>query len=778
MRSFRLKYEEKRRYFIIALFLMFLLGGCRSTKFVPQDEYLLNKVDVRLDNKEIDKEELESYIRQKHNVKVLGLWKVRLGIYNLSSRKKDDGWLKKIGEPPVVYDAFMKNRSLENIKGYLRNKGYYQGEVFGEIKKNDRKKKLNITYHVHSNAPYKIAEIDFNIKDETIKDHVLEYKGKSNVKTGDLLDVDELDKERERFTRGMKNIGYYAFSKDFIEVHADSANRNKTANINWIVSGRKDKSGKQLSHEKYAIRKLLVYPDYDPPKALADESYRHAKFDTTKIGETYFLYHGKKRINPEALVNPIQIVPGELYRLRNVEKTYNSLSAIKQFRFINIQFNELNEKDSLGNQLLDCVIQLSPQMRQSYSFDIEGTNSSGNFGVAGNFKYQHRNLFKGAEVFGLSLRGAVEDQQAVVNSVQENFNSEEYGIESEIQIPKFWAPIRGDKLFNYSVPLTRFNLSFNYQKRPDYTRTIANAKFGYRWKSSNLETHNINLLDFNLVHLYQYNEEFLEKIKDLNILSSYTDHMIFALNYTYTYNTQNLKRRSDYTYFRYSIESAGNTLYALNNWFGSKKHEIEGSPVSSYKLLDTPYSQYIKSDIEYRHGFVLDDINTIVVRAFAGVGIPYGNNNAMPFEKMYFTGGANGIRAWSVRSLGPGSYKAEEGSFPNQTSDMKLEANVEYRFKLFWKLEGALFLDAGNIWSVDQNDTREGAVFKLDRFYKEIALGTGIGTRFNLSYFVARFDIGLKIRDPGAMDGNRLIIGNRKFKSDDLNFSIAIGYPF
>jgi outer membrane translocation and assembly module TamA len=285
-----------------------------------------------------------------------------------------------------------------------------------------------------------------------------------------------------------------------------------------------------------------------------------------------------------------------------------------------------------------------------------------------------------------------------------------------------------------------------------------------------------------MVDLYAFDARFINSIKDLYIKSSFTDHLILSANYSLTYNTQTTTERKNYEYFRFSFESAGNLLNLISSAAGAPKYESGdtlGLKTPGYhKLFDTRYAQYVKADFELRYGYILDRYNSFAGRFFTGIGLPYGNFDVLPFEKKYFTGGANGIRAWQVRSLGPGTYKAPADAYPNQSSDIKLEANIEYRYRFFKMLEGALFLDVGNIWSINDKDNREGAKFEINQFYKQIAIGTGTGFRFDFSYFIFRLDIGMKLRDPSQSLNNGWIIGNRRLNNDDFNFSFAIGYPF
>ncbi len=471
---------------------------------------------------------------------------------------------------------------------------------------------------------------------------------------------------------------------------------------------------------------------------------------------------------------------GSIYRLNDARHTFDSFSRLRQFRFIDIQFQEpALKKDS---NLLDCHIRLAPLSKQAISFDLEGTNTSGNLGVAGNVNYQHRNMFRGAEVFQINLKGAIERQQRLIENVPEYFNTREIGTEASLTFPQIVGPRVVMNVFRDFLPKTVLTLGYNFQRRPEYTRTITNVKFGYDWMTSEYRKNTWNLIDFNMVSLYRFDPGFIDLIKDLYIKSSFTDHLILATNYSYIYNTQQPGILKNYKYMRFNVESAGNLLYLLSEGFSRKlvqSVDTLGPGMSEYyQVLGTRFAQYVKSDVEFRYGYIIDKYNAVMMRGFFGAGLPYGNFDVLPFEKKYFTGGANGIRAWRVRSLGPGSYRAPANAYPNQSSDIKLEANIEYRYKLIGFLEGALFLEGGNIWAINRKDNRPGAQFRFNRFYKQLALGTGTGFRFDFNYFLFRLDIGMKLRDPAQTGGNGWIIGHRRLTGDDFNLSFAIGYPF
>ncbi|MCK5730718.1 MAG: BamA/TamA family outer membrane protein, partial [Draconibacterium sp.] len=504
-------------------------------------------------------------------------------------------------------------------------------------------------------------------------------------------------------------------------------------------------------------------------------------FSDTLSWDNVVVYRHKQVSYPPDLFDRTMLLnQGDLYSTNEVERTFTAFNRLRQFRFVDIQFNEPTlVRDS---NLLDCHIRLAPLSKQSTSFDIEGTNTSGNFGVAGNINYQHRNLFRGAEVFQVRFKGATERIQQPVDGETNNFNTREFGVESKLIIPKLLGPGNFISDFEKFLPKTVITLGYNYQRRPEYTRTISTTRFGYDWKSTQNLRHIWNLFDLNMVQIFEFDQDFMDNIKDLYIRSSFTDHLIMAMNYSLVFNNQKLNSKKNYTYVRFNIESAGNVLWAISEVFNRPKVTVvdtTGLGTSEfYEVLNLRFAQYVKSDIEVSHSQQLDEYNAIVGRAFLGVGIPFGNFDVLPFEKKYFTGGANGIRAWQVRELGPGSYKAPPNAYPNQSSDIKLEGNIEYRFKLTNFLEGALFLDAGNIWAINEKDNREGALFKFNRFYKQIAIGTGAGLRFDLNYFILRVDTGMKVRDPAQEEHNGWIIGTRPINGEDFVFSFAIGYPF
>lgn len=769
--------------------------SCSTTKYVGDKEYLLSKVSVKVDDKSISTSELNQNIKQKPNIKILGIWKFHLGLYNMSGKNGEKGinkWLRRIGEEPVIYEDYQTQRAKTQLGIYLRKKGYYNAIIEDTVV--FRRKKAKLRFKITAGIPYRYRRVYDEKSDlprsflssyqnrkeisdtSLIRQYVVADSANSDIKTGQNVDSDILGKERSRISNLLKNKGYFNFTKEYIHFMMDSVGKDHQMDV--FVGIKKPQN---INVErKYRIRSITVNLDYNPKPVLMNDSSYINNLDTLTHSKCQFLYTKKLNIKPDVIINSLGFQPGSLYNLSEVKYSYKNLQALNQYKFVNIRFEVDTEAESGEEGSLNCFIQLTPHKKQAYTIELEGTNSSGNIGFAGKFNYQHRNLLRGAEILDVRLSNATE---TVKSNDNKNFFSREYGGEISLSTPKFMLPFFNANRFKKKYnPKTRLSLAYSYQKRPDYTRTQADVSFGYNWKSSKYLTHNLNLVELSFVDVKNLSPDFLDNINNLYIANSFTEHVISTTRYSVIYNNQNLNKPNNYTYLRFSFETAGNTLKTLDQLIGSKKHndyndsgELEGS---YYDFFGIRYAQYVKMDVDYRYNWHLNKANTIVGRLFMGLGYAYGNLEVLPFEKSYFSGGANGIRAWQVRSLGPGSYSNDAATYPNNTADLKLEANLEYRFKLIWALEGALFLDAGNIWAVSSRDNRPGAKFNMDSFYKEVALGTGIGARVDLNFILFRLDLGLKLRDPSLVGSKRWIIGDRTFKFSQLTYNIGIGYPF
>jgi outer membrane protein assembly factor BamA len=737
------------------------------------------------DNKKVDSEELDTYVKQKPNRRMLGVFRFHLGAYNLFHSRKTNKFKEKIagivGEEPVIYDEYLKNKSVQQLKAYMRNKGFYEASVKDSV--TQKKKKVNIAYTIISNKPYKFNNFYYKIEDSKIEKFVLRDTLNRMIKKDNLFDVDLLQSERERITQVLKNEGYYYFTKEYIFYEIDSSLNSHYVNITIVIKNFLKKHGEltslEVPHQTYSISEVNYYTEFDQKSAIKEGDSYLGTFDTMNIDGINFLYRDRFKINPKVLMQSNYIIPGRLYTNNDVNQTYNHLNSLKNFKTINIQFNE---SDSVKNAL-DCDVQLSRLNYQSYTVDVEGTNSSGNMGVAGSIKYQHKSLFRKAEIFDFKIRGGIERQTTLLNSEEGSdleeflkFNTLEAGGEMSINIPKFWF-FGGSRNYEFTKkhdPKTQLITSYSFQRRPKYTRTIANFSFGYYWQGRKYVKHIINPFEINLVDIPVIDSAFYSEITNPYIRNSYKNYLITSTNYTFLFNNQDNKRKN-FSYLRFTFEPAGNALSTINKL--TKTYNEGGS----YLVMNRKYAQYTKSDLDFRYYQILAPGNKVVFRFFAGAGMPYGNSTSMPFVKQYYSGGANSIRAWPVRALGPGSYFDSTLTFNYQTADMKLEMNLEYRFKWFWLVEGALFADAGNIWALSKKDIREGGLFNLNSFYNDIAIGTGFGLRFDFSFFVFRFDFGVKVRDPVQETRSKYVIFTDRvnFMKDLFdNVNVGIGYPF
>jgi len=752
--------------------------SCRPARHIPEGSHLLDRYRIEAPSNDIDRDELRAYVRQKPNKRILGL-RFHLWLHNIANPERDGwphNWLRRIGEGPVLYDPFVTNRSSAQIEQYLRNKGYYKAGVEDDVRL--RRKRARVTYIVEPREPYHLASVGYNFEDEGLREVILADTANSLIKPGVIFDVDILQDERSRIEEYLNNRGYFNFSREHVYFNADTTMGNMSVDITIGISRfrKRLEDGKFISlpHQKYRIGNVFIMPSFSPREAIDRQDDYYRDLDTLVFREMYYLYRDEMPVNPRVLAQSNFLLPGEIYRKENVDRTYRHLFALRLHRLVNLRFAESQESvsDTLDYRLLDAWIQLTPFNMQSYTVELEGTNSSGDFGFGGNVMYQHRNIFGGGEIFDFRVKGSVETlNEYYTRSFR---NTYEYGAEAVLQFPRFLLPIRSISFVRRYNPRTNLSLAYNYQLRPDYTRTIANARFGYSWRGTEYTRHTVSPVELNLVRLPFSTPLFDSIINYYNLEASFRNHMVSETNYSFTFNNQDIRRASDFFYFRFNAETAGNILAAISHQAERPKKD------GHYQLFGTEFAQYFKTDIDFRYYRMLYGDNSVVYRFFAGAGLPYGNSAALPFEKKYFAGGANSIRAWQVRSLGPGSFhEATDRSFPNRTADIKLEANIEYRFNLFWLMEGALFLDAGNIWAIDDNDKREGALFRLNSFYNDIAVGTGFGLRFDFSFFIFRFDMGLKLRDPAELPDKRWIPLNRRFSfADDVAFNIGIGYPF
>lgn len=777
------------RNILFAFVLLIVFSSCNSLKYVPESKLLLNKVIINTDNSYPSKSEIRRYVRQEPNERFLDIVNLNLFWYNLSGRdstKWINRTLKNIGDPPVIFDPVMAARSLVAMKSYMISKGFYNSTVDTIIQV--KKGKANVIYDIKTNLPYTIRKYFFNADKDSIGKIINTEISNSDIKPGSLLDSDNLNEERTRLVKVLQRNGYYAINNDYFSFSIDSMLGENLADVELILKpfiyrGRSDIDETAVNesfHPVFKINRVYFMLDVpmssfvrntsiEPDRIGTGGSFEVSDYDTLNIGQYYFIYRDKPFIDPEALIQNCKILPDQLYDVNAVQRTYTKLNSLEIMKYVNIRFIE-NAADSTNIRQLDGYVVLTPNLKQSFAFEVEGTNTAGDLGVAGNAGFTHRNFLNGAEVLQVKLHGAYE-------ALSTSFRSDyiEYGGEMGLTFPDFKMPFFTSAVKSKIDAKTELNISYQNMSRPEFIRKVASGAMRYNW-TKNTYRHTLDLLDLSYIYMPWVDSTFQANYLTSNsyLRYSYENHFILRSAYSFSYSSvpPGTTNRTYFTW-RGSFESAGNSLYGLYSLLGASKDE------GSYKIGNISFAQYLKGEAEYSRSIVLNSRNRFAFRTGVGIAYPYGNSKILPFEKRFFSGGANSVRGWSVRTLGPGSYKSVTNGidFMNQSGDIKLDLGFEYRSILFWKLESALFADMGNIWTIREYSGQPGGLFNPLTFYKEMAGSLGLGIRIDFGFFLARFDVGMKVYDP-AMTGNDKWRIKSIDNTDDFAFHLAFGYPF
>lgn len=783
---------RRNRFILYIIFsLALLLSSCNVTKYVPEGQYLLDHVSITADSKDVKDTDFSVYLRQQPNLKLFKFIPFNLGLYSISSPDTTlwiNRFLQKIGDAPVIYDSTLVESSANELKKAMNNKGYLNAKV--DHTTTFKKKKAKVKYTITASTPYRIKDIRYKIKNDEIEEIVLADTTNSLIKRGDLFDIDVLEKERSRIADLLKTEGFFTFDKDYIGFLADTAVGNKQVRIDMIVRPMRKLVGRNefisIEHEKYNVRNVNYFLTDDVASLSNDSAISTMKYEKYK---DLNIYSNNDFVRKSTLHNLTSISSNSLYNEKTVDQTYAKLASLKIFKYLNVSFNEAEDSirivenalqqdsllygietsstnDTIRMKQLDCNIVITPDKLQSFSFEIEGTNNEGDFGIAGKLGYSHNNIFKGGEQFKFQVRGANE-------SIIGHRSIWEVGTEASIGFPTILFPFVGRKFFQDNTSNTELHLNFSYQIRDEYSRIIAGLGMRYNWQTKQRINHSVSLLDLNYVYLPYISDNFRKTINNSLLKYSYEDHFIMSAGYGISFTNKKNESYNNFYNVRASAEIAGNLLYGI--CYGAKANTDANG---SYLLGNIPFAQYAKADFDFSYTHLVDNKNSLVYHIGLGVGVPYLNSTILPFEKRYYGGGANSVRAWSARSLGPGSYNAGSTiDYMKQSGDIKFNINLEYRTKLVWLLEIAAFIDAGNIWTL-KDEGQPGGQFKFDKFYEQIALGYGIGLRLNFDYFVLRLDWGIKAFDPSRGDGERwrFVPGWNIVKDTALHF--AVGYPF
>ncbi len=760
--------------------------SCRTTRYVPEGKYMLRKNIVNIKDNALfsmEANDIDAIIKQKPNKRILGLYPFYLDAYNIGVnfpiKKMRNTLTQTIGEEPVIFDSILVKKSIHQINIFLKNKGYLDNEVQDSvILKN---KRAYVYYIIYLHDPYLLQNISVEIEDNDIVQDIIASNKKSLIHTGQFFNVDIFDQDRAKLVNEMQNRGYYAFSKEYIKFEVDTMGLNKKVNVIERITDPievLEDTFNILKHKKYYINNIQM---------------RESTNDSILYPEKPGIYFSKgmsRKLNTTFLTNNIFITPNDLFKIKDFDFTYNRLMSFKIFKGVTIRTDEiiLPQSDT-AKGYLNVSITAPFQTKNSVSFETNGTNRSGNLGVSANLNFKKRNPFKNAEILELNTKVGLEAQKSTsglvsntdqtgINSI---FNTFQYGVQGKINIPKILFPYFKKNLANLYAPKTEMSGLYDYQRIPFFERNVVGAAWQYTWGSNLKNSFAYSPLDVNVVKVKQ-GDAFKELLASKNnpyLNNAYQDHFILASKFHFTYNSREPSTKRNYISYRASLESAGNLLQLLIS-------DTNIGDVQPVKIFGIQYSQYVRFDADIRMFYVLGKSKSIIYRAFAGVGAPLRNSPSLPFEKSFFGGGANGIRAWQIRTLGPGAMNKNISSF-YKIGDIQLEGNAEYRFDIIDMLKGAFFVDAGNIW-LFKPDTidRPGAEFKWNKFYKQIAIGAGAGARLDFSFFIIRLDWALQIHDPSQAAGEKWIFQKKDIYFDTYhtkyrigsNLNLAIGYPF
>ncbi len=715
-------FAAMKRYSYIPFSILLLTTACSTGKYVQEGEYILDKVAVVSDQSDYNASPLSQYVRQKEKPKLFSLFR------NPFSRK------------PVIYDTLQARLSCQDLMTAMQNEGYMNAGV--SLYTETKGKKLKATYLLHPGQPFLIGKVNYDIQDEGILQLLhLDQPANQQIKPGMRFTVETLDNERKRIAGLLSDNGYFRFNKDFIHFTADTIMGRKDIALTLQLRKYKpNNNSPEVDHTRYLIRDVLFQSN-----------------DSDRI-------HLRKQV----LLNATAIKEGRPYDASALQRTYNNFARLQAVKYTNIKFAEVPDTN-----LLDCHIQISTNKPSTISFQPEGTNTAGDLGAAASITYTNRNLFHGSEQLSIEFRGAYEAITGLEGYQDQNYT--EFSVETKLVFPRFLAPFLSKSFRRRQTASSEWAVSWDFQNRPEFHRRVFSSAWRYRWSEPK---HHLNyrfdLLDLNYVYMpwisSTFKRDYLDNAENRNAILRYNYEDIFIMKTGFT-----VSYTDGVDAVRANFESAGNLLNGVSKGFGFKTNSQ-----GQHTLFNIAYAQYVKFDFDYTHLFQFDKRNALALHAGLGVAYPYGNSTVLPFEKRYFSGGANSVRGWSVRELGPGKFKGTDGriDFINQTGDVKLDLNAEYRSSLFWKLQGALFIDAGNIWTLRNYAEQPGGQFKFTEFYKQIAASYGMGLRLNFDYFILRFDVGMKAINPAyESEKEHWSIIHPKL-SRDFDFHFAVGLPF
>uniref|UniRef100_UPI004057B8F9 translocation and assembly module lipoprotein TamL n=1 Tax=Alistipes sp. TaxID=1872444 RepID=UPI004057B8F9 len=778
----------------------YLLAACSVTRNLGPGEYYLQQVEIHPDketprNERISAPEFKKYLRQRPNKRLFGI-NIYTGIYSLANPEKENGWnnfKRKLGEAPVIMEQELVERSADNFKNFMDSRGYFTSEVKYQIDTTRRAKRAYITFDIHQGKPYRISGLKYEFRDSLLGPIILADTAHSLIRTGEIFDIATLSAERERITQHLKNKGYYDFSVAGIEYLADTLQGDYSVGLTLIVKQNLqgyNERGEAVMGEnvRYRIDEVNVFPQYDPLTPQQDSLFL-SKLDTISYRGINIIYEGKPNLRKKVVRELIPIYQGFLYSADRISRTYDNLMSIGYFKSAKIAFVERPRQSEIIDTIhyigpradsttisrseegfLQCNILCTPALKQSFKIELEGSITSSFYGLSATVGYQNRNIFRGAEALDLSFTAGYEYMRAPDAKKR---NATEFGISAGLSFPRFLLPFYSKSFQTLGQPRTKVSVSVNFQDRPYYRRTLSNASWGYSWSYHDYSSFSLRPADITVVDVSYLDNDFFESLQNSYLQNSYRSQLISALTFSYTYNNQRKNLGGNATVFRLNAEVAGNLLDLAEHLF-SKRAAGE----DYYEIFGIRYSQYFRIDASISRKIMLGEKTAIAGRLYAGAGLAYGNAEVLPMDRLFYAGGSNSMRGWTPRTLGPGTTPLPKDMlYPTQLGDMRLEANLEFRFPIWGIFHGATFLDAGNIWFMRRNDEEYSpdAVFHFKDFYKGLGFNTGVGIRLDIKFAVLRLDWGIQLHSPNEPAGQRWI---HDFNWDKMALNFGVGYPF
>ena len=758
------------KYFIVlSLFFTF---GCSNTRYLPEGDLLFTGSSVTVKDSVLKKKErkaleneLETLLRPKPNKNIFGL-RPKLLIYNLAGEPKNEKgirhWLRtKVGEAPVLFSKVDLDYNVAVLRNFTENRGYFKTRVSADS--TAKNKRATAEYIVLPKRQYKIKSVQFPVDSTDLGKSIARTSRRTLLKEGDPYDLEVIKAERERIDARLKEKGYYYFNPDYILAQVDSTKGDHEVTIKLKI---KDATPEKATIA-YKINKIVVYPNF----SISKDSVTYKKEDFVQYKD-FTIIDTANNFKPRVFDRALFFKKGDLYNRKNHNLSLNRFVNLGTFNFVK---NEFKVSNSLKNTL-DAYYYLTLLPKKFIRVEVLGkTNSAGYTGSEINANWNNRNVFRGAELLTVSIFAGADFQISGENKGQNIFK---LGTETSLTWPRLIVPFPIESAAEF-VPKTKATMRYEYQNRTQlYALNSFKTSFGYIWKNDIRKEHQLNVVDITYVSPNNVTAEYQQDILDDPALGKVIEkQLIFGPTYSYTFTNTMQKRKKNTFYFNGEVDLAGN-FTGLATGANVKLGD-------TIKIFDVPFSQYVKVNADFRHYLKLGKESQLASRIIVGAGFAYGNSTTLPTTKQFVVGGTNSIRAFRARSLGPGSFQAPLTSnsyFPDQSADLKLEFNTEYRAKIYGLMKGALFVDAGNIWLLNADPNKPGAEISKD-FMKQIAVGTGAGLRFDFSFLILRTDLAIPLRKPYLPEGQRWVIddidfGSGSWRKENLILNIAIGYPF